>query len=249
MADAGLPPATVKSAMRTLDILEFVVARGQPVAANEIAATLAIPVSSLSYLLATLVERGYLERQGRRYSGGPGLARLQMQDAPTLAERVAPLVRMVRVQLNETATFFVPRGNLIEALVTEMGHHALRYSIEVGRQAPLHALSAGKALLATYTPEELDRYFRTATLEAFTPNTITSETKLRAQLEEVRRTGFARAREEFSFGIASLSRVLRLDGEVAGALSVAIPLVRYDDAMERKAMSLLTRAINLLAEE
>jgi predicted ArsR family transcriptional regulator len=67
MADAGTTTSHVKSAMRTLDIIEYVVARGSPAVAQEIASALAIPVSSLSYLLATLVERGYLAREGRNY--------------------------------------------------------------------------------------------------------------------------------------------------------------------------------------
>ena len=46
--------ASVKSATRTLDIIEYVVSRSRPLIAQEIAAALAIPVSSLSYLLATL---------------------------------------------------------------------------------------------------------------------------------------------------------------------------------------------------
>src|SRR5687767_4498343 len=96
----------VKSATRTLDIIEYVVATDRALVAQEIATALAIPVSSLSYLLATLVERGYLQRQGRRYTAGPGLARLQARGHGfTLAERVQPLVRTLRVQLNETTSF------------------------------------------------------------------------------------------------------------------------------------------------
>src|SRR5437764_2390224 len=86
----------VKSATRTLDIIEYVVAHGRPLVAQEIAVALGIPVSSLSYLLATLVERGYLVRDGRRYSGGPGLERLHARrGGPSLAERAAPLVRSI----------------------------------------------------------------------------------------------------------------------------------------------------------
>ena len=250
MAEGRGPAATVKSAMRTLDILEFVAAQRNPIAANDIAGALAIPVSSLSYLLLTLVERGYLERRGRRYVGGPGLERLHAGRAtPTLADRVAPLVRMLRVQLNETATFFVPNGPMAEALVTEVGEHALRYSLEVGRQAPLHALASGKALLATFSDADLDEYFTRASLAPLTANTITSRERLRAEIEEVRRTGFAHAREEFALGIASVGRAVMIDGEVGGALSVAIPLPRWDEEMDRKAMALLKRASSLVDGE
>ena len=247
MADARSSASTVKSAMRTLDILEFVVAQQHPMAAHDIAAALAIPVSSLSYLLGTLVDRGYLERRGRLYAAGPGLDRLEAKKAePGVAERFAPLVRMLRVQLNESASFFVRKGQMVEAVVTEVGEHALRYSIEVGRQAPLHALASGKALLATYTPQELDDYFEGAVLEPLTPHTITSEERLRAQIEEVRRTGFAHAREEYALGIASVGKAVFVDGQVAGALSVAIPLPRWNEEMNRRAMALLKRAATLV---
>ena len=250
MAEGRGPAATVKSAMRTLDILEFVVAQPHPIASHEISAALAIPVSSLSYLIGTLVDRGYLERRGRNYVGGPGLERLQARElAPTLADRVAPLVRMMRIQLNETATFFVRKDQMAEALVTEVGEHALRYSLEVGRQAPLHALASGKALLATFSDEALDHYFAGACLDPLTPNTITSEKRLRAEIHEVRRTGFAYAREEFALGIASVGRAVAIDGEVGGALSVASPLPRWDEEMNRKARALLKRATALVDGE
>ena len=239
--------ATVKSAMRTLDILEFVIAQPHPMAAHEIAAALAIPVSSLSYLLGTLVDRGYLERSGRAYSGGPGLERLRARaPEPGIAERMAPLVRMLRVQLNETASFFVRKGYMVEALATEVGEHALRYSIEVGRQAPLYALSSGKALLATFSQQELADYFASAALEPLTPHTITSEQRLRAEIEDVRRTGYAHAREEYALGIASVGRAVAVNGQIIGALSVAIPLPRWSEEMERKAMALLKRAADMV---
>src|SRR5918997_564796 len=95
----------VKSATRTLDIIEYIVAHDRPLVAQEIAVALGIPVSSLSYLLGTLVDRGYLARDGRRYSAGPGLERLQARPGGfSLAERAAPLVRTLRVQLNETTS-------------------------------------------------------------------------------------------------------------------------------------------------
>jgi IclR family acetate operon transcriptional repressor len=238
--------ATVKSATRTLDILEFAAAQPHPMAAQEIAAALGIPVSSLSYLLGTLVERGYLERRGRMYGAGQGLERLQAnRPEPSFAQRVAPLVRMLRLQLNETATFFVRHGHLAEALVTEVGEHALRYSLEVGRKAPLHALAAGKALLATFSERELDDYLQSAALERLTPHTITSAKRLRKEIAEVRRTGYAHAREEYALGIASVGRSVTIDGRVAGALSVAIPLPRWSEEMDCKAMALLKRAADL----
>lgn len=249
MADPA-PPPTVKSALRTLDIIEYVVSRGRPLVAQEIAAALLIPVSSLSYLLNTLVERGYLARTGRRYAPGLGLERLQAT-APvfTLADRVAPLVRALRIQLNETASFFVRQEWTVEALATETSDHALRYAVPTGGGAPLHAFSAGKALLAAMSDQELRRYFATAERAAFTPATIVGEAGLRAEIAGIRASGIARTSEEHTPGIVGLGRAARIGGEVVGAFSVAIPLVRFDAAVERRASDLLTRTAELLGTD
>jgi IclR family acetate operon transcriptional repressor len=237
----------VKSATRTLDIIEYVVAHDRPLVAQEIATALGIPVSSLSYLLATLVERRYLNRDGRRYSAGPGLARLQSSSGGfTLADRAAPLVRTLRIQLDETTSFFVRRDWEIEAIVTESSEQALRYSVPQGRRLPMHALAAGKVLLAAMPDEELDRFFAEAECVAFTDKTITDEAKLRTQLAQIRETGFATTDEEYSRGIEGISRLVRIGGKPVGSLSVAVPKVRFDKAVEARVADLLEKTAALL---
>lgn len=183
----------VKSAMRTLDVIEYVVANRQGAVAQEIAGALAIPVSSLSYLLATLTERGYLTREGRRYLPGPGLQRLRAPEAAlTLEDRVAPLVRALRSELNETSSFMVRRGWEVEALVTEASDHALRYAVDPGTRRPLHALAAGKLMLAWMPPQELARYFAETDRAVLTPNTRTSERDLRADFARIMARGISK---------------------------------------------------------
>ncbi|MBO0749868.1 MAG: IclR family transcriptional regulator [Porphyrobacter sp.] len=239
--------AQVKSATRTLDIIEYVVAHPRPLVAQEIATALGIPVSSLSYLLATLVDRDYLVREGRRYSPGPGLQKLQMHaEAYSLADRAAPLVRTLRVQLNETTSFWVREGWEVEALVTESSEQALRYAVPTGNRMPMHPLASGKALLAKLSDAELDRYFAETERQRFTPSTVTAEKALRKEIAEIRRTGFSWADEEFSLGIVGIGRAVTMGGETVGALSVAIPKVRCDDAARARIMDLLERTAGLL---
>lgn len=245
MVDAAAFP--VKSALRTLDIIEYVVARDRPVVAQEVAAALAIPVSSLSYLLNTLVDRGYLARAGRRYTPGPGLARLQTRaSGMALAERVAPLARALRLQLNETTSFFIRKGWEVEALVTETSEHALRYAVQMGSSTALHGFAAGKAILATLSEAEVEAYLAETERVAFTPATITSPEGLRREIAEIRRTGIARTREEHTPGIQGIARAVVVGGETLGAFSVAIPSVRFDASVEARTAELLRRTAALL---
>jgi IclR family acetate operon transcriptional repressor len=237
----------VKSATRTLDIIEYVVANDRPLVAQEIASALGIPVSSLSYLLATLVERSYLTRDGRRYSAGPGLERLQVNGGGLrLAERVAPLVRSLRIQLNETASFFVQSGWFVEPIVTETSEQALRYSVTTGQRLPLHTMAAGKALLAALPDAEVERYFAESVRDRFTPATVTAEKALRKQIGDARRTGYAVTDEEYSLGIRGIGHAVTVGGEVVGSLSVAIPKVRWTPDLEARVIELLDRTSGLL---
>ena len=239
---------TVKSALRTLDIIEFVVAHPQGPIAQDIAAALDIPVSSLSYLLSTLLERGYLMRDGRRYRAGPGLERLAVAPgALTLAERVEPLVKLLRSELDETASFMVRSGCEVEALVTEASGQALRYAIERGQKKPLHSLAAGKAILAALPEPELSRYLAECPRARFTQHTIVDEADLRIALEKVRREGMAEAHEENTKGICGLARTAWIDGQLVGAFAVAIPAVRFDTQIAQKARTALGRAAASLA--
>lgn len=68
----------VKSAVRTIEILEFFSERRTPARMSEIAEALGYPVSSLTALLRTLVSLGYLkfDQQTHHYYPAPRLSRL-----------------------------------------------------------------------------------------------------------------------------------------------------------------------------
>ena len=234
------PSTAVKSAMRTLDIMEFVVARGQGVVAQEIAETLAIPVSSLSYLLSTLVDRGYLVRDGRRYRAGPGLQRLATSAEPvSIKARAAPLIRHLKAQLNETCSFMTIAGWEVEASITEDSNQALRYAIHVGIRRPLHCMAAGKAILAAMPEADLSRYFAETERVRFTDATLIGEQELRAELERVRNQGYAEAFEESQLGVVGLAYAVEYERNVLGAVAVAVPTVRYDEQLRSVAIQKL----------
>ena len=218
--------------MRTLDVIEYIVARRGGAQAVEIAAALSIPMSSASYLLRTLCERNYLIRDDRIYLPGPGLDRLRLPATSlSLAERLQPLVRAVRNDLNETASFMIRVGWMAETLLTETSDQSLRYAIAQGGRRPLHCLAAGKVILAELDEVELQQYFAASDREPFTPQTIVDEVALRLQLLEVRKQGFAQGSEESVIGISSIAVAVKDEQKLVGALSIALPTIRFTDEL------------------
>ena len=235
----------VKSALRTLDVLEFVVAHPGGVVARDIAGGLEIPLSSLSYLLATLTEREYLVREGRRYSAGPSLARLGTDRAKlSLEDRVTPIVRALAAELDETASFMVREGWRARIVASRSSAQALRYAIAPGETKPLHVLAGGKAILSELSDTQLETYLEETrgARDRLTENTITDRAPLRKQIACYREQGFATAVEESTVGISSIARAVRVDG-TEGAFSLAVPSIRFLPELQDRADRALARAV------
>jgi DNA-binding IclR family transcriptional regulator len=105
--------------------------------------------------------------------------------------------------------------------------HSLRLFTDTGRRVPVHCTSSGKVLLA-YLPEaRRHAVLRAAPLDALTPHTITDRSQLAAELDRVRRRGWAEAVNEREVGVASIAAPVRdISGEVAAAISIGVPLAR-----------------------
>ncbi|MHA6718745.1 IclR family transcriptional regulator, partial [Sphingomonas sp. RS6] len=219
-------PTAVKSAVRTLDLIEYVVARPDGVPAQEIATALDIPMSSLSYLVATLVERNYLRRDGRLLQPGEGLERLGRGASQSLLDRARPLVRGLRRRFDETASLFQAVDWEMTVVMTETSRQNLRYALDVGARVPLHAIAAGKALLASYDDRQLDAYFAASQRSRFTPQTLCDEAVLRRQIVEIRRSGVAATEDELTQGISGLGISASRGGATLVAIGVAAPSIR-----------------------
>lgn len=249
MRESAIQPG-VKSAMRTLDLIEYVVAHPDGVAAQQISDALAIPMSSLSYLLATVVERSYLRRDGRRYLAGDGLDRLRRPRATySLEEEAAPLLRGLKQQFNETSSLFLPVDHAMQVAITETSSQSLRYSMQVGALTPLHCVAAGKALLATYSPGQIDEYFQHASFERFTPQTICDRSELIEGLREIAKTGIGRTREELTVGISGLGVAVLRGGQAVGAIGVALPSIRLTPLLDQQIADALRGAADTLASD
>jgi IclR family acetate operon transcriptional repressor len=236
--------SSVKSASRTIDILEQIARRG-PATAREIARATRIPESSLSYLLSTLVERDWLCSLGdRTYALGAAFSRLAAGATPSPAERRRAQLKLVARTTGETCSLFIRRSNEIEAIDIELSSQLLRFTPERGMRVPLHGFAGGKALLARMAPADLDAYFTAGPRTRFTPSTLVDEEGLRRDIVATRKRGYAISREEHTPGIVGMG--VAADDQYS--LSVAVPSARFDTAFEKLAAKALLEAAKALED-
>lgn len=99
--------------------------------------------------------------------------------------------------------------------------------VRLGQTAPLYASAMGKLFLAGWDDHTLAQYRKTRLLEKYTPNTITTWTRLIAELEAVKASAVAVDHEELVQGICCIAVPIVLEGTTVAAISVSMPSTRY----------------------
>lgn len=245
---------SVKSATRVLDLFEFLARWDSEKTHAEIADELGIPKSSLTKLLQTLLQRGYLSYVpvSKGYALGPAIGGLakRASEGGDLIAAAGPVLTWMSAETRETCALNFIKGDRSEVITSVMGPHRLNYSMKSGDVAPLYATSGGKILLAHLPQVMLEEYLGRVVFERITPKTIDSVQRLRRELEEARRSGFAYVDEEFTPGIAGVAiAVLSRSGYPAASLNVATPVPRFDDDKKRLCEDILARAARMLQKK
>ena len=239
MARTGQPAvrhvAAVERAFTVLDAL----AEGGELGTNEIARRTGINASTVSRLLATLASARFVEHvpETGRYRlslrliefGNAVLGRLDLR---ALAR---PHLQALVRETGETATLSAPGEH--DAITVDFAHSSsvVQSVAQLGRPSVGHATAVGKVMLA-FGDVELP----VAPFTSFTPRTITTRERLVEELAQVRRLGFAEAREEREEGLAAVAApVWGSTAELVGIIGVQGPASRFDARALRAAATVL----------
>jgi IclR family acetate operon transcriptional repressor len=233
MGDLPTAGGNLQSVKRALRALELIAEAGE-LGVSELGRRLAVHKATASRLVATLAERGILERDPvtEKYRLGFGLIRLAgaAMAGLDLVRTARPVLEELADRTRETVNLGVLSGDAVVYIDQVSGARSIVAVNWVGRRTPLHATSNGKVLLAWLDPEELGHLLMQP-LERSTPSTITDVATLRVQLDEIRARGYAQTLEELEEGLNAVAGpIRRAEGDVIAALSVSGPAFRMRPA-------------------
>ena len=220
--------STVRNAARLLKVFR---SREADLGVSELARRLGLGKSTVHRMLTTLVAEGLIEQNPRTGGYRLGIVMFELGQAVRvhmdLHAAVGPVLGELRAQTGESSQVGVLDGHEVVYVDRMESAHSLRLFTETGRRVPVHCTSSGKVLLA-YLPEaRRQAVLRAAPLDALTPHTITDRSQLAAELDRVRRRGWAEAVNEREVGVASIAAPVRdISGEVVAAISIGVPLAR-----------------------
>jgi DNA-binding IclR family transcriptional regulator len=224
----SLAPAVTRAAL-ILDVLAE--AGGEPVGPSELARRLALPKSSIANICGALTDAGLLRRIGTGFALGRRLAELGGAYLVTVdqVQEFYEASRSLPTGSEETVQFAVLDGLEVTYLARHDGRQPVRLTSGIGRRLPAFSTATGKAALASLDDAELDRRLSGLTvLPQATAAAHASVDELRADLDEIRRRGYAIDDEETMEGVVCYGIVVpsRQPGEGPNAVSITLLKVR-----------------------
>ena len=230
---------------RALDVLECFHDSETSLNLTDITKLGGLPDSSVFRILSTLESRGYLLRTADgAYRLPPRLViGLIHQSAERVRELTRPFLIGLNSSLNETSSlafFFEDRIQLIDTIETL---HDIRITNTLGRVLPPHCSSLGKAIAAFQPKELVERLLRISGLFRRTEKTVINRAAVLANLEDVRKRGYALDREESVMGgICFGAPIFDERQRCVAAISVSIPLIRMSKEREQETIKAVVDA-------
>jgi DNA-binding IclR family transcriptional regulator len=237
MATAGQRPLTPSDAssdrnavVRIVSVIDAL-ARAEPggIGVRELAIETGISRSAVHRVLAHLAGLGYANLLPQeRYEAGPlALAWAQLLAGDhSFKSAVHDALLHVVADFDESAYAFEysPEKHDLVVASGAQTSQPVRYLLEIGSRAPLHAGAAGKAVLAFLDDSVVDEL----ELPRLTPTTVVDRDRLRDDLATIVERGYALSEGERindAFGVAA---PVFGDVGVAGAITITVPRYRFD---------------------
>jgi IclR family KDG regulon transcriptional repressor len=242
--------ATVDRLVRVLDCFSV---DHQTWSLADLSVCLGLPKSTLHRFLVSLEVHGILRRDpddklwrlGYRLVTWGTLA----ERATGLGDVARPIMSRLAARTGEMVALTVYDEQEVVCIQKVETRHSVRLALEVGERRPAHAGASSKILMAYLADAEREAIIRDRGLPPLCPNTITEHDRLSAELDQIRRQGYALSIEETDPGAWGIATPVRdRNGVVVAAIGVAGPTQRYSNELCQSYVGLCREACRELSE-
>ncbi|MGD6794815.1 IclR family transcriptional regulator [Metabacillus indicus] len=221
----------VKSVGRALDVIALISMKKSGLGVTEIAGQMDINKSSVYRILATLVQYGYAEQNEETGKYRLGYKFLEIStkllDSIDLRAEAKTYLMKLEQETNEVIHLVVYDQGEVVYIEKLDGSETLRMHSKVGKRAPMHCTSVGKAILAHLPAETVQDILDRKGLPVHTPKTIINRDDFLQELSRVKKKGIALDLEENEPGITCIAApIFDHSAKVIAAFSISGPTIR-----------------------
>ena len=204
----------------------------EPLSLSEVARRAGLSRAAARRFVLTLEQLGYARQLDGRFALTPRVLELGSAylASLTLPEIALPRITALVEEVHESAVLSVLDADSIVGVVRVPAGRVITGTIVLGQRMPAWASAGGRVLLAGLAGERLAEQLDRIELTPLTANTLRTRAALEAELERVRKQGWALVDQELELGLRALAAPVR-DGR--GTVVAAVGLVMQAAARER----------------
>src|SRR5712691_3142519 len=224
----------VQSVNRALSIIETLAEDDEGYRLSDLAIRTGLSTSTVHRLLATLESRRFVAFDrteskwhvgARAFTVGATFARRR-----NFSAQAVPYLRKLRDLTRETANLAVVDDEFIVVLTRAESREIMRSLTKVGGRVAMVASGVGKAVLATYSDQDVNAIIHRQGMPRLTEKSIVRPGELFRELHAIRRQGYAVDDEEARIGLRCVAAVVYNDcSEPLAAISVSGMTSRVTD--------------------
>ena len=216
---------------KALDVLDAVAGFGRPVRFTDLLGQSAYPKATLYRFLQTLTHQGMLSYDEDRGTYSLGIRLVRLAHAAWATSSLAPIARPYLDELSQETGETIHLAQMDQGQVLYVDKRNAAKPVDMfssaGKVGPAYCTGVGKAMLAYLDEPALEAALARQSFHRFTPETLDSPARLRAELAAIRARGHAFDREEHEPGIICFAvPILSRAGRAIGALSVTSTTAR-----------------------
>lgn len=200
--------------------------RRESAGVTELADNIDMAKSSTHKHLKTLVNLGYVVREGEHYRLSFRFLTLGgfVRDNNRLCRTASPQVEQIANETDRLAAFAIKERDIGVFTHLYNDKYGITDDNPLGQTFYLHQNAAGKAILAQHSDEEIDQIISRQGLPSKTENTIVEREEIFEEIEKVRNQGFAISVQERVKGVDAISvGVYDEEFDIHGAISITAP--------------------------
>lgn len=200
---------------------------------SELAHRLDLSRAAARRYLMTLTALGYMATDGKSFWLTPRVMRLghSYVSSARLPRTVLPFLQKLTESLSESTSLAVLEDEDAVYITRASAPKLLSTTIEPGTRLPAYTTAAGRLLLSLMPDAALDHWLASATLKAYTPQTITDKSALKRELLKLRKLGYAATEGQYELGLRGIAvPLIDSTGAPVGALSVSMSIAAMTSA-------------------
>jgi DNA-binding IclR family transcriptional regulator len=217
-----------KSAARTIDIIELLSKKNEPLTLTEISESLGIPKTSTFDIIYSLLGKNILEYENEKFKTFQiGLRLFEVTllalGKTELHREAHPKIDQLLEKTGGTVFLAVQNKDNIVYLDKAEGVSPALFAAELGERKPIYCTGLGKAILAGHTDAKVRGIIKGNRLTPLTENTITTYNELLEELEATRERGYAIDNQECVKGIFCVAApIYSISDKPIAAISIAV---------------------------